>query len=526
MTVEEKVSVQRRGREPVIVLPDDARYDELVTGVNQRWVARPAEIRLLRSTDQVVSAVADAVRNGRLISVRSGGHCLADLVCRPEVESILDLSLMSAVYYDRERNAFAVEAGATLLNAYDSLYKGWGVTIPGGSCYSVGAGGHVVGGGYGLLSRRHGLSVDHLYAVEVVVVDAAGRAKAVVATREPDDPHRDLWWAHTGGGGGNFGIVTRYWFRSQGTAGCGAEDQLPRPPEEVLLSAVGLPWSDLTERGFARLVANIGSWYERNGGPDSRYTALGGAVSLGHRSNGMIGILTQVDAGVPDAERLLDEYLTALTDGVHAPIRAATTSMGEFGAMPHFATPMRLPWLRATRYLGTSVPAATNPAARSEYHSAYYLNGIPESQVGIMYRYLNDPSLDNPLATVVVNPLGGRISAVAPQDTAVAQRGALFKLLFQCQWTDAADDAPNIKWARDFYRAMYADTGNVPVPNGVTDGCYINYPDTGIYDPDANTSGLSWPELYYGVNHPRLRAVKKKWDPTGFFRQPQGIEPP
>ena len=64
-----------------------------------------------------------------------------------------------------------------------------------------------------------GLAADYLYAVEVVTVDEGGRASSVVATREPSDPNRDLWWAHTGGGGGNFGVVTRYWFRSPDASG-------------------------------------------------------------------------------------------------------------------------------------------------------------------------------------------------------------------------------------------------------------------------------------------------------------------
>ncbi|MFD0392095.1 FAD-binding protein [Streptomyces nogalater] len=107
-----------------------------------------------------------------------------------------------------------MEPGALLGEVYRRLFLGWGVTVPAGATAEVGIGGHVLGGGYGALSRRYGLSVDHLYAVEVVVVDERGRASTVVATREPGDPHRDLWWGHTGGGGGNFGVVTRYWFRS------------------------------------------------------------------------------------------------------------------------------------------------------------------------------------------------------------------------------------------------------------------------------------------------------------------------
>ena len=82
----------------------------------------------------------------------------------------------------------------------------------------MGAGGHVTAGGYGLLSRLHGLTVDYLYAVEVVCVDADGKAAAIeVSLDSPETDEQALLWAHQGGGGGNFGIVTRFWDRAFGT---------------------------------------------------------------------------------------------------------------------------------------------------------------------------------------------------------------------------------------------------------------------------------------------------------------------
>jgi aclacinomycin oxidase len=121
---------------------------------------------------------------------------------------------MKRVYYDASRNAVAIEAGVTVGEAFRALFEMWGVVIPLGEYPGIGMGGHVVGGAFGFLCRQLGLAADYLYAVEVVTVDERGRASSVVATRETSDPHRDLWWAHTGGGGGNFGVVTRYWFRS------------------------------------------------------------------------------------------------------------------------------------------------------------------------------------------------------------------------------------------------------------------------------------------------------------------------
>ena len=135
--------------ESIRIGPNDPRYHAVVDKrFNKRFGARPDYVRLVSSTDQVVSAVEEEVEEGRRLVVTSGGHCLEGFVSDPEVRVIIDTSPMKRVYYDAGRRTVAVE---------------------------------------------------------VVTVDEAGRASSVVATRERSDPHRDLWWAYTGGGGGNFG---------------------------------------------------------------------------------------------------------------------------------------------------------------------------------------------------------------------------------------------------------------------------------------------------------------------------------
>ncbi|HEX4223868.1 MAG TPA: FAD-binding protein, partial [Pseudonocardiaceae bacterium] len=215
---------------PVTITPGDLRYDSMLRGDNFRFVGHPDEVRVITTADQVVSAVSDAVRSGRQIAVRSGGHCFENFTADPAIRMLLDLSAMDAVGFDAERGAFAIEPGATLGQVYTKLFKGWGVTIPAGGCPEVGAGGHFAGGGYGPLSRRYGSVVDHLYGVEVVVVGASGTARKVVATLEPGDPNQDLFWAHTGGGGGNFGVVTKYWLRAPGVTGNNPAKLLPPVP--------------------------------------------------------------------------------------------------------------------------------------------------------------------------------------------------------------------------------------------------------------------------------------------------------
>src|SRR5690349_10270081 len=99
--------------------PDDLRYADLVRrGFNKRFAGKPDYVRLVGSTEQVVDAVQEAVRNQLRVAVRSGGHCLEGFVADPAVRVIIDTSLMTSIYYDPDMGAFAVESGATLGEVY------------------------------------------------------------------------------------------------------------------------------------------------------------------------------------------------------------------------------------------------------------------------------------------------------------------------------------------------------------------------------------------------------------------------
>ncbi|MEW1829965.1 FAD-binding protein [Streptomyces sp. NPDC088196] len=511
---------------PVVVTPADQQYPDLVRALNARYVAKPDSVRVVDDPAQVAPIIAEAVKTGKRLTIRSGGHCLEDFVYNPQTQIVLDLSKMNGVYYSSRLNAVAVEPGARLLDVYEKVYSTWGVTIPGGICYSVGIGGHVSGGGWGMLVRRDGLVVDHLYAVEVVTVAADGTAKTVVATREATDPNRDLWWAHTGGGGGNFGVVTRYYFRSPGATGTDPRKLLPKPPVEVLFSAVSWSWSDLTKEEFVRLVRNYASWHVTNIKPDSPTRFLTSFLLLNHRSNGQIGLVTQVDAAAPDAQAMLDAYLTHMNSGINVEAGALTEQMGDLGAMPQFAAPRRMPWLQATRFAGTTNPLLNDPTLRAEYKSAYMRADFPQPQAEALYKHLTRTDIDNPKINIQLTPYGGRANAVSEADTAMPHRGAAFKMLWSVLWNDAADDDKYIAWTRESYEETYADTGGVPVPNAVTDGCYVNYPDADLSDPLHNTSQVSWATLYYKGNYARLQQVKARYDPRNFFRHRQSVQPP
>ncbi|MER6030372.1 FAD-binding oxidoreductase [Streptomyces sp. NPDC001851] len=509
--------------DPVTVTPDDARYADLTSGLNQRFTARPERIALPTTTRQVVALVQDAVDRGKRISIRGGGHCFEDFVFNSDVDVVINMSRMNSVSFDEERGAFAVEGGATLLNVYESLYEGWGVTIPGGACYSVGVGGHVSGGGYGMLSRAHGLTVDHLHAVEVVVVDASGRARTVVASRDPGDPHHDLFWAHTGAGGGNFGVITRYWFRTPGSAGRDPGALLPKPPAEVYVTMASWPWEDVSKAGFIELLDAYGSWLERHSATSSPYRDMCVWLMPNHQSTGDISLIAQLDATVPDAPRLLTGFLTTLnralgvTDSPGVPERTGATHRSTY------ATTQRLPWLRATRYVGTVSPTQTDPNMRGKHKSAFHRKRFTREQIETIYGHLTRSPQHAKIAGLVIPSTAGRIADVAPDATAVAQRDSVMKVTYETYWYDESDDAANIAWVRGIYADVYAATGGVPVPGERTDGCYVNYPDADLSDARHNRSSVPWHDLYYKGNYRRLQEVKRRWDPRDVFRHRQSV---
>ncbi|GII83217.1 FAD-linked oxidase [Sphaerisporangium siamense] len=516
----------------VTVTGIDDRYGALCQGFNQRWTSHPDYIKIVRSTADVIGALNEALNSGRTrIAVRSGGHCYENFVSNAETQVIIDAGQMDRVHYDPGMGAYCVEAGSTNWHNYAQLYRETGFTLPAGSCYSVGAGGHICGGGYGLLSRRAGLTVDYLYAVEVVVVrrepHSDYRAEAVIARRDDEGHLRDLWWAHTGGGGGNFGVITRYWFKD-----------LPRPPINVWLSAVAWEWKDMSQERFARLVGNFGRFCAENGGVRSEYADLFSILKLTHRSAGKIGLITQVEANNPITGReRLDAFLGRLEEGLDLPRAELDLVMGEHPQMPGLhEEPRLMPWIQATQTLNGS-----GPNRRGKYKSAYMRKPFPDDQIQVMWNFLSGARDDgdydntgyhNPDALIQVDTYGCRINAVGPRDTAVPQRDSIMKLQYQTYWTDPREDAVHERWIRELYRRVYQRTGGVPVPAGsgdaadpeaVTDGCYVNYPDRDLNSDVWNTSGVPWYRLYYGQNYERLLEVKQVWDPHEVFRHEQSI---
>ncbi|WP_405132898.1 FAD-binding oxidoreductase [Nocardia sp. NBC_01388] len=489
--------------EPAVIGIGDPQYDTLTQrGYNRRFTARPQRIYLPGDAEEVRTAVERSVSDGLRIAVRAGGHGFDNFVDNERTQSIIDIGRLGTVGWDDTQRAFSIDAGTDLGTVYERLLA-WGVTIPAGICKGVGIGGHATGGGYGPLSRQLGLVADHLHGVEVVTVDQSGAATTVLATA--DSPNADLFWAHTGGGGGNFGVVTRFLLRSKDSDGSDPARALPKAPGSMFNTRLVLPFAD--ETSFLRLAGNFIGFFEKHSAPGDPFNALYAPLLL---RPGITGSEIQVllNADVPDARSMFDEFVAAVWEGVTP-------------------GPIQLP-LEQASYADTVARvyyAKGMPGFRVKVKSAYLRKAYSTDQLRVLYRYLTDIRFVGE-SQVEFLPFGGATNAVAADATAVPARDSFMKMLIHAAWRLPWDDERYVAWAREMYRDVYAETGGTPVPDESNGGSYINYPDPDLADAQWNTSGVPWHTFYYGANHARLLAAKAQWDPNTLFQHSLSLDRP
>ncbi|HET6814374.1 MAG TPA: FAD-binding oxidoreductase, partial [Actinomycetota bacterium] len=186
-----------------VTAPDDPGYDQARKVFYGKYDRRPAAIVRPADAAEAAQVVTLAADSGLELAVRSGGHSLAGHSVS-EGGIVLDLSEMTALDLDLEGRTAWAQTGLTA-GAYTTAVGAHGLATGFGDTASVGIGGLTLGGGVGFLVRRHGLTIDNLLAAEVVTAD--GRALQVDA-----ETHPDLFWAIRGGGG-NFGVATRFRYR-------------------------------------------------------------------------------------------------------------------------------------------------------------------------------------------------------------------------------------------------------------------------------------------------------------------------
>jgi len=507
----------------VIVTRQDARYNTLKKSRNLRWPATEQQsarqIELCDSTDDAVRALQSIIDAGLRPTIRSGGHCYEDFVVNNPDGSILDLSLLADADGPGDRGGYRIRAGQQLGEVYLNLYKRYGVTIPAGSCYTVGAGGHISGGGYGLLSRLHGLTVDWVTEVEILTVDASGR---VVPRRVSKSQDPDLFRACRGAGGGNFGVITAY-----------TCDKLPTAPQEVVNAGVSFAWESMTEDRFVEILTTFGHYWETKGGNKETW-GLFSLLNLSHSSSPYFGVSAQFcnpDGTCRDLS-VLEEFLS-LFEALKGTKQSASIPRDSAGAdqgsrrerRPGAQAMVPQLWLDAT-----VSGAGGGNSARAKYKSAYMKKNFTTEEAKCIYRHLKRtvPGVDLRGSVLAVDSYGGAINRPELADeTCSWQRSSIMKLQYQSYWRRPEDDAGRLQWMREFYDEVYSVAGadtryaRTPFPGERYQGCYINYPDRDMLEHTF------WPQLYYGDQglYPFLQGVKRRYDPNNVFHHAMSIRP-
>ena len=431
-----------------LVEPADPEYDSARAGWNGAIDRRPAAVAYACDADDVAAAIRATGAAGLAFTVRGGGHSVSGRSVRDDALCV-DLREIDTVEVDPRRAVVRVGGGA-LLGALDAAAQAHGLAVPAGQISHTGVGGLTLGGGIGWLMRHHGLTVDSLLAAEVVLAD--GRL-----VRASADEHPELFWALRGGGG-DFGVVTRFEFRAH------------RVGPTVLAGLLVYPWQRARE-AFLASRALIADAPDALTLFDVLLTAPPQApfpVELQGRRVAIIGVGWSGD--LEEGERVL------------APLRAACPPALDLVApMPYVALQTMLD--------------ETAPAGHAYYDRLHYLPEVSDGFIDALLAGFE--RVPTPEAHVMTAWMGGAIDRVAPGDTAFGHREAR-----ALTWIIGASGDRPIGPAAEWVRGVWDDTARF-----ATGGVYVN----------ALNAERSVRDAYADDVWERLVAVKRRYDPDGAF---------
>jgi FAD/FMN-containing dehydrogenase len=431
-----------------LLCPGDQNYDEARTIHNGMTDRCPALIARCNGVADVISCVTVARENGLLVSVRGGGHNVAGFsVCDGGL--MIDLSQMKSVRVDPVRQTARAEGGATW-GDFDHETQAFGLATTGGTARPTGVAGLTLGGGHGFLMRRFGLACDNLLSVDVVTAEG----KFITAST---GENADLFWG-VRGSGWNFGIVTSFEYRLH-------------PLTHVLGGLLVYPMDKA--RDVFRLCREV------------YYTAPDELAAFA------------VLATLPDGTRAAVVpvcYSGPIEKGeeILRPFREfGPPLMDQVGPMPYTAL--------------QCLVETMNPRGKRNYWKTSYLRELSDDAINTMVEHY--ATAPDPLTHVVVYALGGAVSRVGRDETAVDYRHAPYVFLIVGMWSDAAEDERNIRWVRKLWGEMQ------PLALGV----YVNY------ETDREVERVK--AAYGPEQYQRLVALKNKYDPANLFRLNQNIKP-
>ena len=407
----------------------------------------------------MAAAVGFARASGLPLSVYGGGHNVTGNAVRDGAVTI-DLRPMKRIEIDTEARTCRADAGLTW-GELDAATQAHGLAVTGGRMSTTGIGGLVLGGGSGWIERKCGYAVDNLLSVELVTAD--GQIRTASETEHPD-----LFWG-TRGGGGNFGVATRFELRLHpiGPTVLGGMLIYPAAMAPAVLANFRDVMADAPDEvgaGVVLLTAPVADF-----------------VPEPVRGRPVVGMVVCYAGPVQDGERAL------------RPLR-------EFGP-PAADLVAPMPYVDVQKLIDAGYPSGLR-----NHWTGDFLSGLPDEAIDVLCRFHR--SVPSPLTQVILLPGGGACARVREGTMAIGRREAPLNLHITSLWADAADDEANIAWTRELSGAMKRFT---------TGRVYVNF----IGDEGRARVVASFGEAGYA----RLQALKRRYDPGNLFRGSQNILP-
>ena len=444
-----------------VVLKGDSGYehDRLVSNYYTSKDKFPIAIVFAQNTTDVQNAIKHARCTNTSIRIRSGGHNHEAFSTGTDV-ILIDVSEMKALKIDKEKGIAAIEPGINNLELYTRLYDE-GLTHVGGTCSEVGLSGLVLTGGMGPLLRRVGLTCDSLVSIDII------DAKGTLLHATKDNEHKDLFWASQGGGGGNFGVVTKMELKVY-------------PVADITWFNIGWNWNDPVEQVLTTWQ-NFFSKQDRNF--FSHLDLWAKPFPEEKLNKKPIKALGYFWGTTEEAKKQLQPFL----------------SIGAPSVVIEKVT-----WMKAIEDIeeSTAVFLTDKPTYKST--GTFVRNTLPKEGVELIINTLKDSK--SPLLNVLFFTMGGATAEVAPDATAYYWRPDNFFINLSTQWLNAGD--------ANAYKTEIASLREKLAP--FTEGNYVGNP-----DPNHKNFMVE----YYGKNAERLQCIKKKYDPDNFFKFEQSIPP-
>ncbi len=442
-----------------LIRPTEPEYAEARRIWNDAIDRHPALFARCSDEDDAALALAYAIGEGLPVAIRGGGHNVSGSALA-EGGVVIDFSMQRRVKVDPERLIATVQPGA-LWGDFDAATQAHGLASPAGIVTHTGVAGLTVGGGFGWLSRRWGLTSDNLLSVRMLLADGS-------RVRAAPDENEDLFWA-VRGGGGNFGVVTEFEFR------------LYPLGTQVLAGPLIYRAEQAREvlRHYRDFIARA---------PDEL------AVYLNFRSAPPLDWVPRDLVG-RDVLLVIPCYCGDLDQGedVLRPLR-------EFGP-PSADLVQRKPYMAHQSMFDAGVP----------HHWGYYWKSHylpPLSDVAIDVLLDRSWRKASPASYTIVFHLGGAIARLAEDSSAAGGRDAAHAINVNAAWPEGGPHHPDIAWCRDYFAALQPHaTGEV----------YVNFL--------HNDEGEARIRAAYGARYERLARIKARYDPDNVFRSNQNIRP-